>query len=38
MTGPKPSPREIHEKADRYFGRVSFKTKVRQLLESFGLR
>ena len=38
MTGPKPSPREIHEKANEYFGRASFKTKVKALLESFGLR
>ena len=38
MTGPKPSAKEIHGKADKYFGRVSFKTKVRKLLESFGLR
>lgn len=38
MTGPKPSAKEIHEKADGYFGRASFKTKVKALLESFGLR
>lgn len=38
MTEPKPSAQEIHGKADKYFGRASFKTKVRQLLESFGLR
>jgi hypothetical protein len=38
MTEPKPLPQEIHEQANRYFGRESFRTKVRALLESFGLR
>jgi len=38
MTGPKPSAQEIHDRANGYFGRGSFKVKVKQLLESFGLR
>ena len=35
---PAPPPQEIHDRANRYFGREAFKAKVKQLLESFGLR
>ena len=38
LTEPAPSPQEIHDRANRYFGREAFRGKVRQLLESFGLR
>jgi glycosyltransferase involved in cell wall biosynthesis len=38
LTGPKPSPQEIHDRASRYFGRPAFRAKVRTVLESFGLR
>jgi hypothetical protein len=38
LTEPAPAPQEIHDRANRYFGREAFKAKVKQLLESFGLR
>jgi len=38
LTEPAPPPQEIHDRANRYFGREAFRGKVRQLLESFGLR
>ena len=38
LTEPAPPPQEIHDRANRYFGRPAFKAKVKQLLESFGLR
>ena len=38
MTEPKPSAQEIHGQADGYFGRASFRAKVKALLEGFGLR
>ena len=38
LTETAPSPQEIHDRANRYFGREEFRKKVKQLLESFGLR
>ena len=38
LTEPAPAPQEIHDRADRYFGREAFRAKVKALLESFGLR
>jgi glycosyltransferase involved in cell wall biosynthesis len=38
LTEPAPAPQEIHDRANRYFGREAFRGKVKQLLESFGLR
>jgi glycosyltransferase involved in cell wall biosynthesis len=38
LTDTPPDSRKLHAAADRYFGRAAFRTKVKQLLESFGLR
>jgi len=38
MTETPPDPQQLHDLANQYFGRAAFREKVRQLLESFGLR
>ena len=38
LTQPPPDPAALAASAERYFGRQSFRAKVRQMLENFGLR